>query len=151
MKRAVVLVVWCAAAGCIVEEPEWPYVATFGGTELRVEPALTPEEQAHGLMYRDELGLNRGMLFAYPEDAQLAFWMKNTKIPLSIAFIDKDRVVRDIQDMDALSEETHVSSVPVRYAIEVNRGWFASHGIKPGTTVKFSAKLEELLKSKAPK
>ena len=101
---------------------------------MRVEVADDLAEQAKGLMDRTALGENRGMLFVYPEERELSFWMKNTLIPLSIAYIDSERRVVDIQDMKPLDDEppSYVSADPAQYALEVNRGFFEERGVKVG-------------------
>jgi uncharacterized membrane protein (UPF0127 family) len=76
------------------------------------------------------------MLFVYEREGMLSFWMKNTRLPLSIAFIDKNGRIVDIQDMQPFSLESHISAYPARYALEMNRGWFAKEGIKVGDLVK---------------
>jgi uncharacterized membrane protein (UPF0127 family) len=88
-------------------------------------------------MDRTTLGENRGMLFVYPEERELSFWMKNTLIPLSIAYIDSKRRVVDIQDMKPLDDEppSYVSADPAQYALEVNRGFFKKRGVKVGDRV----------------
>jgi uncharacterized protein len=105
--------------------------------EVRVEVADDLAEQAKGLMDRTTLGENRGMLFVYPEERELSFWMKNTLIPLSIAFIDSERHIIDIQDMKPLDDEPphYVSPEPAQYALEVNQGFFESRGVKVGDSV----------------
>jgi uncharacterized protein len=105
--------------------------------EVRVEIAEGLFEQARGLMYRTALGENRGMLFVYPEERELSFWMKNTRIPLSIAFIDSERRIIDIQDMKPLDDEppSYVSAEPAQYALEVNQGFFEKNGVKLGDRV----------------
>lgn len=102
---------------------------------LYVEIADTPEEHSVGLMNRERLPDDAGMLFVWPEDTGAAFWMKDTLIPLSIAFIDANGVILDIQDMQPLDETLHQSPAPYRYAVEANQGWFVEHGIAPGDTV----------------
>jgi uncharacterized membrane protein (UPF0127 family) len=105
--------------------------------KVRVEVADDVFERARGLMYRKALGANRGMLFVYPEEQRLSFWMKNTLIPLSIAYIDSKRRVVDIQDMKPLDDEppSYVSADPAQYALEVNRGFFKKRGVKVGDRV----------------
>ncbi len=105
------------------------------GVELTVELAQTAAERSRGLMGREELPDNRGMLFVFPQDTETAFWMKNTLIPLSIAFIAEDGAILDVQDMEALSEELHRSPQPYRYALEVNQDWFREHGFEMGDRV----------------
>lgn len=102
---------------------------------LTVEIADTPEERALGLMNRESLEEDSGMLFAWPEDTESGFWMKNTLIPLSIAFIDAAGIIVDIQTMEPQDETLHYSSSPYRHAVEANQGWFAKHGISTGDSV----------------
>jgi uncharacterized membrane protein (UPF0127 family) len=105
--------------------------------EVRVELADDLAEQTKGLMDRTTLGENRGMLFVYPEERELSFWMKNTLIPLSIAFIDSERRIIVIQDMRPLDDEPphYVSAEPAQYALEVNQGFFERRGVKVGDSV----------------
>ena len=106
--------------------------------EISVEVAKTPEERAHGLMGRKDLGKDEGMLFVFETEDYHGFWMKDTHVPLSIAFIDKEcRIVR-ITDMKPRTLESHISPQPILYALEMKRGWFSIHGIKVGDMVKFS-------------
>ena len=107
------------------------------GHKIRAEVARTADEQSRGLMYRRELGRNDGMLFVYGEKRRLGFWMKNTFIPLSIAFIDDDMTIVHIADMAPQTTTSHKSPVPVRYALEMNKGWFAERGIEVGAEVAF--------------
>jgi hypothetical protein len=99
---------------------------------LAVEVASTPEERRRGLMFRQSLPADSGMLFVFPEDSRSAFWMKDTLIPLSIAFLSADGRVIDIQDMMPLDEALHYSPEPYRYAVEANQGWFRTHGVTVG-------------------
>ena len=105
--------------------------------EVTVETADTLESQEKGLMGRESLDENRGMLFVYDRDAKKSFWMKNTTIPLSIAYIAADGTIREIYDMEPLSTRTVDSRYSVRYALEVNQGAFERHGIKAGDKVEF--------------
>jgi uncharacterized membrane protein (UPF0127 family) len=102
--------------------------------EVRVEIADGIFEQQRGLMYRTSLGEDRGMLFVYRREQRLSFWMKNTRIPLSIAYIDSKGRITDILDMKPLDDEPphYVSSEPVQYALEVNQGFFDEHGVEVG-------------------
>jgi uncharacterized protein len=114
-------------------------IDTSGGkkVEVRVEVADDLFGRARGLMYRTALGVNRGMLFVYPDERELSFWMKNTLIPLSIAFIDSERRIVDIQDMKPLDDKppSYVSADPAQYALEVNQGFFEKRGVKVGDRV----------------
>lgn len=107
---------------------------------LEVEIADTPSKWAKGLMYRSNLPEGKGMLFIYPKAMRLSFWMKNTLIPLSIAFFDDDRTVINILDMDPPIGKTLIkyrSTAPAQYALEVPQGWFDKHGIKRGAKFSF--------------
>jgi hypothetical protein len=109
---------------------------TIRGKTIKVEVVRTETEKEKGLMFREQMGRDEGMLFVYEREEMLTFWMKNTRLPLSIAFIDKAGKIVDIQDMEPFSLETHVSAYPAKYALEMNRGWFAGEGIKVGDLVK---------------
>jgi len=109
---------------------------TIGGKTIKVEVARAEKEKERGLMFRERMGKDEGMLFVYEREERLSFWMKNTRLPLSIAFIDKGGKIVDIQDMEPFSLDTHTSAYPARYALEMNRGWFAKEGIKAGDLVK---------------
>ena len=102
--------------------------------EVRVEIADSPDEQARGLMNRTALAEDRGMLFVFEEEQELSFWMKNTLIPLSIAYMDSEGHIVDIQDMKPLDDEEphYVSAEPARYALEVNQGFFEERGVEVG-------------------
>ena len=102
--------------------------------EVRVEIADDASERARGLMHRTALAENRGMLFVFPDEERLSFWMKNTLIPLSVAFMDSEGRIVDIQDMKPLDDEppSYVSAEPARYALEVNRGFFEERGVEVG-------------------
>jgi uncharacterized membrane protein (UPF0127 family) len=106
--------------------------------EICVEVAKTPEERAQGLMNRKQLGKDEGMLFIFEREGYHGFWMKNTLIPLSIAFMDKEGRIVGITDMNPLTLETHDPPQPILYALEMRKGWFSANGIKAGDTVKFS-------------
>jgi len=110
-----------------------------GGAEatLWVETARTSSERARGLMYRKQLDPDRGMIFIYEETTTGMFWMKNTPIPLSIAFLDSGGQVIDIQDMQPYSEQLHAPAGPYVYAVEANQGWFAGHGVTVGDNAEF--------------
>jgi len=102
---------------------------------LSVELADTPLKRSLGLMYRKELNPDSGMLFTFPEKNEKSFWMKDTHIPLSIAYVDEDGMIINIEDMEPLSLNGVPSAEPCKYAIEVNRGWFDQNGIHAGDKV----------------
>jgi uncharacterized protein len=103
-----------------------------GGVEILVELAISPTEQETGLMHRKELTDGRGMLFVYGVDQRLSFWMKNTLVPLSIAYLGADGVIKEIHDMEPLSLAPVESSRYARYALETPRGWFGRVGLGVG-------------------
>src|SRR5262249_39773866 len=112
----------------------------IGSHTLRAELAATPEQRQRGLMGRDRLADNEGMLFVYKVDKPgLWYWMKDTPTPLSIAFIDKDYRIINTADIAPLDETTHyTTAAPCRYVLEVAHGWFTDHDVKPGDVVQFT-------------
>jgi len=100
---------------------------------IQAEVAASADERATGLMYRETMAANAGMLFVFPAPFAQCFWMRNTLLPLSIAFIADDGTVVNIADMKPQTADSHCAEKPVRYALEMNKGWFAKRGIKPGT------------------
>lgn len=100
--------------------------------ELEVEIADDERERQRGLMERTELAENVGMLFVFEQQQQLSFWMKNTFIPLSVAYIDSEGRIIDVQDMEPLDTTRHPSAEPAMYALEVNQGFFEERGIEVG-------------------
>jgi uncharacterized membrane protein (UPF0127 family) len=103
-----------------------------GMHNIRAALAQTPEQWQTGLMYRREMAQHEGMLFVTDHLAPRCFWMKNTLLPLSIAFLADDGTVVNIADMKPQSLDTHCSTQPVRFVLEMNQGWFAKRGIKAG-------------------
>lgn len=112
-----------------------PLTLHVGGRSIAVEVADTPQERALGLMGRAAMGADDGMLFVYPDEAQRSFWMKNTILPLSIAFVSQSGSIVHIADMEPLSERPVPSIHPTMFAIEMNRGWFEANGVKVGQRV----------------
>ncbi len=111
-------------------------VLDVGGQRVEVEIAHTFASRQQGLMHRDQLAEDRGMLFVYSDSRKRAFWMKDTRIPLSIAYADSlGRIVR-IADMQPFDTEQVSSLVPARYALEMNQGWFERHGVEKGESIK---------------
>jgi uncharacterized membrane protein (UPF0127 family) len=108
---------------------------------VTVEIARTDEERAKGLMFRKQLPEGEGMLFVFDRDQQLSFWMKNTVIPLSIAFIASDGHIVEIKDMQPNDLSSVKSSRSVRYALEAPQGWFGRVNVRPGDIVKIDAML----------
>ncbi len=103
---------------------------------ITAELARTPPQREIGLMLRPAMGANEGMLFAFEQPGQQCFWMKNTLIPLSIAFVADDGSIVNIDSMAPQTLDGHCSEKPVRFVLEMNEGWFAKRGIKPGTKLR---------------
>jgi uncharacterized membrane protein (UPF0127 family) len=138
----------CAAglAGIVASQPasaqdnkpqSLPAITLGAGMhQIHAEVAQSPEQRATGLMNRPSMAANDGMLFVFEEANPQCFWMKNTLLPLSIAFIADDGTVVNIADMKPQALESHCSAKPVRYALEMNQGWFAKRGIKAGSKLR---------------
>ena len=129
-----ILVALCTGSSAYAD-PLVTYPLKIKQHEIRAEVATTEPDRLRGLMFRDKLAANGGMLFSYPRAEVSAMWMKNTKIPLSVAFIDERGRILNIADMEPYSEQAHASSGAASYALEVNRGWFGKRGIKAGDQV----------------
>jgi uncharacterized membrane protein (UPF0127 family) len=104
-----------------------------GMHRLDVQVAATPEQRQTGLMFRKDMSQHEGMIFVFEQPTQQCFWMKNTLLPLSAAFIADDGTIVNIEDMKPLSLDAHCSAKPVRYVLEMNKGWFDKKGIKAGS------------------
>ena len=125
-----------AAATPARAEAPLPVVAVkVAGHALRVEVAATVEQRMKGLMFRQKLGANDGMLFVFEDPGYHSMWMKNTPLPLSVAFVDGEGRILNILDMEPHTLDQHMAAGPARYAIETNKGWFAQRRIKPGDKV----------------
>ncbi len=115
-------------------QPALPVVQLNAGMHLiRAEVAADYGSRMTGLMHRTSMPSNVGMLFIFDDDQRQCMWMKNTLIPLSVAFIDEGGTVINIEDMAPQTEDSHCANRPSRYALEMNRGWFAARGIKAGS------------------
>jgi uncharacterized protein len=129
------------AASCSVSVAQAPVAKlpaiklNAGIHNIQAEVAQTPDQRSQGLMFRKDMGANEGMLFVFEQPAVQCFWMKNTHLPLSAAFIDDAGTVVNIADMRPLSEQSHCSTKPVRFVLEMNQGWFAKRGIGPGAMI----------------
>lgn len=120
------------AAGSAAAQ-QLPVVELKAGMHLiRAEVAADFSSRGRGLMHRKSLAPNAGMLFIFDAPAIHCMWMKNTYIPLSVAFMDAEGKIVSIADMQPHSEESHCAAQPALYALEMERGWFAKRGIKPG-------------------
>jgi len=114
-------------------QPRLPTTSIGAGMHIiKAELAVSAEQQMTGMMFRREIGTNEGMLFVNDQPGQRCFWMKNTLLPLSIAFIADDGTIVNIAEMAAQTEDSHCSAKPVRFALEMAQGWFKKHGIAAG-------------------
>jgi uncharacterized protein len=120
------------------------YEININGKKPRVEVAFTQKERTIGLMFRDKLESDHGMLFIYPQEQNLSFWMKNTRIPLSIAFINSSGTITQIEPMFPYSLTSHTSKAEVRFALEMEEGWFRKNGITVGSKVVFPPEIKNL-------
>ena len=103
-----------------------------GMHRIDAQVAMAPEERQVGLMFRKDMPQHEGMLFVFEQPAQQCFWMKNTLLPLTAAFVADDGTIVNLADMKPQTLDSHCSSKPVRYVLEMNQGWFAKKGIKAG-------------------
>lgn len=105
---------------------------TAGIHQIDAQVAVTENQHAVGLMYRNEMPSNEGMLFVFEQPSVQCFWMKNTRIALTAAFVADDGTIVNLENMKPQTTESHCSLKPVRYVLEMNQGWFAKKGIKAG-------------------
>jgi len=121
------------ASAQAIPQPRLPTVTlTAGMHNIVAEVARSPQQQQIGMMMRTEMAVHEGMLFVGDDDAPRCFWMRNTLLPLSAAFVASDGTIVNIADMAPQSDDSHCSTKPVRFVLEMNQGWFAKRGIKPG-------------------
>jgi hypothetical protein len=131
-KLSALLIAMLAAAAALAQQ--LPTVQLRAGMHLiRAEVAADYETRGRGLMFRKALAPNAGMVFRFDQPSIQCMWMKNTLIPLSVAFLDEKGTIINIADMQPHSEQSHCSAQPALYALEMTRGWFAERGIKPGS------------------
>jgi uncharacterized membrane protein (UPF0127 family) len=138
---------WLAAAiGCLFAtapaaaqdgpQPRLPTATlTVGMHQIQAELAVSNAQQMIGMMFRREMGASEGMLFVNEAKGVRCFWMRNTFIPLTIAFLDDDGTIVNLADMQPQSDVSHCSARPVRFALEMRQGWFDKRGIKPGMRI----------------
>lgn len=118
------------------ETTKFPVISLNAGIHIiKAEVAAKDAERQQGLMFREKLGLNEGMVFLFDAPAGVCMWMKNTLIPLSVAFLDENGKIINIEDMQPNTTESHCAKKPARYALEMNLGWFKQKNIKPGSVI----------------
>jgi uncharacterized protein len=130
------LVLAAAAVPVCAQEPQTnlPRVTLSAGMhQIDAQVAQTIDQRSTGLMHRREMPQHEGMLFVFERPSMQCFWMKDTLLPLSVAFIADDGTVVNIADMKPLALDSHCSDKPVRFVLEMNQGWFVKKGVKPGT------------------
>lgn len=136
MKKLFALAFALAAAAACAQEPQLnlPRVQLAAGMHrIDAQVASSPEQRATGLMHRREMPQHEGMLFVFEYPAQQCFWMKNTLLPLSVAFVADDGTIVNIDEMKPQTLDSHCSARPVRYVLEMNKGWFEKKRIKAGS------------------
>ncbi len=151
MTAALILLISCAAEEKAVVEPAGPrdkdtyFSIAIGGARIKAQLAVKDSEMKRGLMYRESMGSDRGMLFVYEQEGQIGFWMRNTFIPLDIGFFDADGVLREIRRMYP-HDETSVRSKDgnIQFALETNAGWHRENGVGPGAKMDLQAVSEAL-------
>ena len=130
------------AAASGVAFADFPHVElSVGMHRIDAEFAGDMPARARGLMHRREMAPQQGMLFAFPQDARHCMWMRNTLIPLSVAFLDAQGRILNIEQMAPRTEDSHCALAPARFALEMNQGWFASRGLERGALIRGVARL----------
>ncbi|MEW6294503.1 MAG: DUF192 domain-containing protein [Pseudomonadota bacterium] len=134
--RGIILAVLLVLSAAAASAQQLPMVElTAGFHRIEAEVAANNAARMQGLMQRKSMPAQRGMLFVFERDAQHCMWMKNTFLPLSVAFLDAQGRILNIEDMQPHSEDNHCAAQPARYALEMNAGWFAQRGIKRGDRI----------------
>lgn len=125
------------ASNALAQQPtKFPVVSLNAGIHvIKAEVAATEAQRQQGLMHREKMGTNEGMVFLFGAPAGVCMWMKNTLIPLSVAFIDETGKILNIEDMEPQTMDSHCAKKPATYALEMNRGWFKQRNIKPGSMI----------------
>lgn len=133
LRLATLLFGLAASLAALAEMPRLELSAGF--YRIEAEVAATLPERMQGLMQRRSMGANQGMLFVFPQAQRHCMWMKNTPLPLSVAFLDETGRVINIRDMQPYTEQSHCADAPARFALEMHQGWFAARGIGPGMRI----------------
>ncbi|WP_342132431.1 DUF192 domain-containing protein [Hydrogenophaga sp. OTU3427] len=132
-----VLAAACASHAQDAPQMNLPRVKLGAGMhQIDAQVALTPQQRSIGLMMRKEMPLHEGMLFVFEQPASQCFWMKNTLLPLTAAFVADDGTIVNLADMKPQTTDSHCSAQPVRYVLEMNQGWFAKRGIAAGSRLR---------------
>lgn len=129
---------WMFAAFFSVSHAQQIFPSTtlnIGIHMIKAEVAISDEQRAQGLMFREKMAPNEGMVFRFPETRHVCMWMKNTLLPLSVAFIDEKGRIINIEDMQPQTLNAHCAKKPARFALEMNQGWFRQKNIRSGLQV----------------
>lgn len=135
IRHALLPLAFAAVLPAAADEPQLdlPRVKLGAGMyQIDAQVASTPQQRTIGLMYRRDMPQHEGMLFVFEQPSRQCFWMKNTYLPLTAAFVADDGTIVNLADMKPRTEDSHCSARPVRYVLEMNQGWFAKKGIKAG-------------------
>ena len=132
---AVLVLLSCLQANGVAADPLLTYPLKINGHSIRAEVANSEEDRRMRLMFRKSLAENQGMLFIYEKEGRYAMWMKNTNVALSVAFIDRNGAILNIEDMEPQTEDSHGSKGVAKFSLEMNQGWFKKRGIKKGDHV----------------
>ncbi|HET7547094.1 MAG TPA: DUF192 domain-containing protein [Usitatibacter sp.] len=135
MLRVLAALLIAASLPALADAAPRTTVLHVGSQALKVEIAASEAERNRGLMFRKSLPREEGMLFIFDDPGYYAMWMKNTLIPLSVAFVDREGVILNIADMAPQTLDSHLAAGPALYAIETNKGWFAAHHVQAGDKV----------------
>ena len=121
------------ATTALAQMPQIELTASFHRIEAEV--AADQASRMQGLMHRKSMAPNRGMLFVFPRADRYCMWMRNTFLPLSVAFIDEEGKIINVEDMKPQTDDSHCAARPARFALEMNLGWFSGRGLKPGQRI----------------
>lgn len=136
-KRVIAGCLGLALSAAVWAQNAMPLMELSAGMHrIEAEVAANQQNRMVGLMNRKAMAPQRGMLFVFPQQNTHCMWMRNTLIPLSVAFLDEDGTIINIENMQPQTEDNHCAKVPARYALEMNLGWFAQRGISPGAKLK---------------
>ena len=133
MRIALLLMTLLASTQALAQMPRIELSASFH--RIDAEVAADQQNRMQGLMNRRSMAANQGMLFVFTHPDRHCMWMRNTLLPLSVAFLDEQGRILNIEDMKPQTEDNHCAGAPARFALEMNRGWFADKGIKPGQRI----------------
>ncbi len=127
---------WSSATFAQSAQLDLPRVQLSAGMHLiNAQVAATPQQRETGLMHRSEMPVGEGMIFVFENASGLCFWMKNTRIPLTAAFIADDGTIINMEDMAPMTTDSHCTKKPARFVLEMNQGWFTKRGIKEGQKI----------------